>query len=158
MIAQKISNLRLFTKQLFLENCFDSFLVSEVTITTYNTFHIDGTRKKEFFTEEEWNTLHSELFSTWSQLRPICFSLIKGKKLPLSFKIIFRLSQTDMSTLFSDRSIPAELDGLFLNIIYKNDELTCVSGTSYQQFTMDRSADTIWDQYLTKFLEEIIEL
>ena len=55
MIAQKISNLHQFTKQLFLEKTFDSFLVSELTISTYNSFHIDGRLKREFFTEEEWN-------------------------------------------------------------------------------------------------------
>lgn len=158
MIAQKISNLRSFTKHLFLEEIFDSFLVSELTITTYNTFHIDGALKKEFFTDEEWQTFHSEPFSTWAQLRPICFSLIKGKKLPLSFKIVLRLSQSNMEKLFSETSIPAELDGLFFNLLYKNEELTCISGTSYHQFTTNRNADTLWDQYLTKFLEELMEL
>lgn len=158
MIAQKISNLHQFTKQLFLEQTFDSFLVSELTISTYNSFHIDGRLKREFFTEEEWNSIGSEPFSRWSQLRPICFSLIKGKKLPLSFQIILRLSDSDTASLFSDTTLPTELDGFFLNIVYKKEELICTSGTAYKQFTMDRSADQLWDQYLTKRLEKIIEL
>lgn len=158
MIAQKISNLRLFTKQLFLEPTFDFFLVSELTITTYNTFHIDGTIKREFFTEEERQALSSESFSTWARLRPICFSLIKGKKLPISFQIVLRLSHADTEQLFLTAPPPAELDGLFLNIIYKNEELICTSGTSYQTFTLSRTADTIWDEYVTNFLEKITEL
>lgn len=158
MVAQKISNLHQFTKQLFLEKTFDSFLVSELTISTYNSFHIDGRLKREFFTEEEWNKFGSELFSSWAQLRPICFSLIKGKKLPLSFQIILRLSNSDMELLFSDTPLPTELDGLFLNIVYKNEELICTSGTAYKQFTMDHSADQLWDRYLTDLLEKIIEL
>lgn len=158
MIAQKISNLHQFTKQLFLEQTFDSFLVSELTISTYNSFHIDGRLKREFFTEEEWNKFGSERFSSWAQLRPICFSLIKGKKLPLSFQIILRLSNSDMELLFSDTPLPTELDGLFLNIVYKNEELICTSGTAYKQFTMNRSTDQLWDRYLTDLLEKIIEL
>ena len=34
--------------------CFDSFLLEEAVITTYNTFRIDGRINREFYSDEEW--------------------------------------------------------------------------------------------------------
>ena len=45
---------------LLLSEQFDSFLVEEAIITTYNTFHIDGHLVRDFYTNEELELLESE--------------------------------------------------------------------------------------------------
>ena len=41
---------RFFMSRLLGSNAFDVFLLAEASITTYNTFFIDGRMNKEFFT------------------------------------------------------------------------------------------------------------
>lgn len=42
MIALQIQDVKDFMGKLLLQHTFDAFLVVEGSITTYNTFHIDG--------------------------------------------------------------------------------------------------------------------
>ena len=82
MIACNICDIKLFTKKLFIGETFDRFLLKEAEIVTFNTFSIDGRVHKSFYSEEERAEGQIEEYSTWKTLRPFCFSLIKGKKLP----------------------------------------------------------------------------
>ena len=43
MIALQIADTKTFMQKLLLTDTFDRFLMLEATITTFNTFHIDGT-------------------------------------------------------------------------------------------------------------------
>ena len=97
MIALKAEDVKSFTTKLFVREDFDAFLVKEVNITTYNSFSIDGHVKQGYYTEEEREENNIEEFSTWKTLRPFCFSLIKGKKLPGSFRIVLQLSLIHIS-------------------------------------------------------------
>ena len=47
MIALQITHIKDFMNTLFHKDCFDDFLVQEVTISTYNTFHIHGRLLKD---------------------------------------------------------------------------------------------------------------
>ena len=79
MIALKAEDVKTFTSKLFLKEDFDSFLVKEVNIVTYNNFTIDGHIRQGYYTNEELEENRIESFSSWKVLRPVCFSLIKGK-------------------------------------------------------------------------------
>ena len=82
--------------KLLTTELFDSFLVEEVTIDTFNTFTIDGRIHKEFYKDsEESQAPLSNEFSNWAKIRPIALSLIKGKQTPLGFKFILHLSDSD---------------------------------------------------------------
>ena len=91
MIACNICDIKLFTKKLFIGETFDRLLLKEAEIVTFNTFSIDGRVHKSFYSEEERAEGQIEEYSTWKTLRPFCFSLIKGKKLPERFSIILKL-------------------------------------------------------------------
>lgn len=92
MIALEIKITKNIMNALLLSEQFDSFLVEEAVITTYNTFHIDGHLVKDFYSSEEWAQLEhnhqSAVFSSWKDIRSFCFQLIKGKKTPVSFKVV----------------------------------------------------------------------
>lgn len=48
MIALQIKEIKSFMGKLLGTECFDSFLLEEAVITTYNTFRIDGRINREF--------------------------------------------------------------------------------------------------------------
>ena len=92
MIALKIEDLKTFTAQLFMGETFDHWLVREANIVTFNSFTIDGRIRQGYYSDEELETNRIEELSSWKTLRPFCYSLIRGRKLPESFQITLQLS------------------------------------------------------------------
>lgn len=157
MVALKIEDLKEFTKCLLLGTTFDQFLVREVTITTYNTFTMDGHVKHGYYSEEELEEKKIEEFSSWATMKPICYSLIKGKRLPISFQITLQLAPKHVEQLLADTKSQLSFDqvgGLYLNIRYEDQMLHCISGTSLNIFTMDKTLDLQWEEYLRRFLKQ----
>ena len=156
MIALHITHIKDFMNTLFQKDCFDPFLVQEVTISTYNTFHIHGRLLKDFYTAEEWADIEStgNNCSLWQHIKPFCFHIIRGKKTPLSFQFVFKLSAKDTEKLLSQSHInvdPSQVEGLLLTLRYKNDSLQCVTGTSLHIFTLDTTVSQAWDQMVLHF-------
>ena len=90
-------------------------------------------------------------------MKPFCFSLIKGKRLPGSFKIVMQMPKEDTERFLSERKIPFtsnEVKGLYINIRYEEERLTCVTGTSVSVFTLDKTLDQEWDQAFKEFLKQ----
>ena len=144
MIACNICDIKLFTKKLFIGETFDRFLLKEAEIVTFNTFSIDGRVHKSFYSEEERAEGQIEEYSTWKTLRPFSFSLIKGKKLPERFSIILKLPKAATEQFLTARKsqwLPEQVGGLFLNIHYENQHLSCVTGLSLNQFTLDKTLE-----------------
>lgn len=161
MIALKIEDVKSFTSKLFVKEAFDAFLVKEVSIVTYNSFTIDGHIRQGYYTEEELEENRIEEFSSWKMLRPFCFSLIKGKKLPGSFKIVLQLPPVNVEKFASGIGAGidgSQIQGLYLNIRYEDGALYCVTGTSLNFFTMDKTLEAEWDKSVKAFLrsQEIV--
>lgn len=159
MIALNILDLKDFTKNLFIGNTFDTFLLSEATITTYNTFSIDGTLHKGFYTQAEQDAMHlgDRDFSTWEESKPFCFSIIKGKHTPLYFKFVFQLSRDNIERFLTASGVPMlseDVFGLFLNITYDGTVLSCTTGTSMRTFTLDKTLDNSWDIWIMSFFKQ----
>ena len=53
MVALQIQDIKYFMNKLLLSQTFDNFQLVEGSITTYNTFRIEGRVHKDFFTNEE---------------------------------------------------------------------------------------------------------
>ena len=145
--------------KLLLQEAFDSFLVKEATISTFQTLYIEGKRNKDFYTTEEFEELGTDTdYVKWSEIKPLCFQAIKGKKTPLSFKFVFKLSPKNTEKFLQQTGLtftPTDVSGLFLNIIFENNEIHCVSGTALTIFTMDKSLDTEWDAMVERFFKQI---
>ncbi len=127
MIALKIEDLKLFTSSLFVGDVFDQFLVKEAVITTFNTFTIDGAIRPGYYSGEELEEMKNGQLSSWAMVKPFCFSLIKGKRLPVSFRIILQMSQEGTEGFLASRQLPFAPDqvkGLYMNIRYEEDKLT----------------------------------
>lgn len=157
MIALELTDVKDFMNKLLLTDTFDHFLLSEATVVTYNTFIIDGHIKKEFFSEEELVEFSGETISKWSQIRPFCLQQIKGKKQPLSFKFIYILSNADSKNLLEESGLNYtmnDVNGFTFHISFKNNQLSCVTGTSLKTFTLDKSLEQYWDQKVQEFLKK----
>jgi hypothetical protein len=158
MIALNILDIKNFMSKLLGGNAFDNFWLAEASITTYVTFTIDGNLHKEFFDSSLAESLGLEErdYTLWKEVKPFCFSVMRGKHTPLHFKIIFRLSPENTRKLLESRSLPYRLEdinGLFLNFQYDGRQLNCTTGTAVKIFTMDKSLDYAWDEMLKDFFK-----
>ena len=157
MVALQISDIKAFTKKLFLGETFDWFLVKEATIVTFNSFTIDGAVRHGYYSDEELEAGRIEQYSAWKVLRPFCFSLIKGNKLPESFSIILRLPPDQTERFLKERCAswtPEQVGGLYLNIRYEDHVLNCITGVALNQFTMDKTLEREWDDMIRAFLKK----
>ena len=101
MLALRITDIRDFTNKLFIGEVFDKFCLSEATVTTFNTFTIDGRLQKDFFDTDSMNRFaeHGRTHSLWKDIRPFCWSVIRGivsskrsatfGSIPQSIRILF---------------------------------------------------------------------
>lgn len=157
MISLKITNIKQFMGKLLASEAFDSFMLEEAVISTYNTFTIDGHQNRNFYNTEEWEDkeIRPYEFSTWKQIRPICYSLIKGKHTPCAFKFTLHLIPDYVASILknSDTSVTTQqIRALALNIKYDGTDLTLVTGMSFHTFLMDKSVETLWDNAVRQFL------
>ncbi len=136
-------------QHLLLKPTFDFFSLIEGEITTYNTFHVDGFLHKDFFDEPP-----GQEYSAWGNLRTFFFNLIRGKRTPLSFRFILSLPEERFEEFLAGQGLSlsaADIRGLYLNFKYDGTSLKCVTGTSLNIFTMDKSLENLWDSYAKEF-------
>lgn len=160
MLALQITEIKSFMNQLFLGEAFDHFLLSEAVFVTFSTFRIDGRLQRDYYAPDEDGLTQSDGngFAFWRQIRPFCLELIRGKRTPLEFKIVFRLSRANVQKLVaqSGLSISADdVDGLFLNLHFRPGTLGVTTGTSIRFFTLDKTLDQVWDDMVKKYLRRI---
>lgn len=159
MIALQMLDIKDFMSKLLIGNAFDPFWLSEASITTSVTYTLDGALHPDFFDTEEKEALDAEgrTYALWRDLKPLCFSIMKGKKTPLHFKIVFLLSQKNVEKLLRDHPTgltKEEIFGLFVNFQYDGTHLTCTTGTSIKTFTLDKTLEHVWDELIQKFFRQ----
>lgn len=157
MIALRITNIRQFMGKLLGSEDFDSFLLEEASVSTYNTFFIDGHQNRDFYSTEEWEdeSIRPYEFSTWKAIRPICFDLIKGTHTPTAFRFVLHLIPAHVESILqkggSELSLQ-QVKAFVLNIKYDGTDLTLVTGTAFHTFLMDKTPDILWDRAVRQFL------
>lgn len=157
MIALKITNIKQFMSKLLAGEDFDSFLLEEASISTYNTFMIDGHQNRDFYSSEEWEDKEVRPYelSAWKMLRPICFKLIKGKRTPTAFRFVLHLMPDYVAGILQkgDTAVtPQQVRAFVLNIKYDGTTLMLVTGTAFHTFLMDKTPDALWDNAVRLFL------
>lgn len=160
MLALQITSMKNFMTQLLTGDTFDIFLLEEAWLSTAVTFHIDGHINTEFFPAKERTPERIPYeFQSWGETKGLCFDLIKGKHTPLYFKFIMQLKPDKMIAMLekenlSDKNFYTEsrLKSLVLTIKYDGTKAVLTTGSSYQTFVMDKTADVIWDRQLCKYL------
>lgn len=159
MLALKITDLKDFTNKLFIGEVFDHFWLNSADIATYNTFSIDGKLQQDFFDNDEKEILKGtgRTYSLWKEVKPYCYSIIRGRRTPLYFKIVLQLSykktisflehsQSDLST--------GGISGLYLNLQYKNKMLLCTTGIAFHTFIQTKHSEQLWDSAILNFFNQ----
>lgn len=157
MRSFKIKKLKHFMNQLLLADTFDYFSVSEASVTTFVTFTVDGSLHPDFYDPDTAARLKAAGKSQvrWSGIKSWCYSVIRGKRTPVSFRFIFILPEDRTRALCEACGSPVEpenISGLFLNIQYNNASLTVTTGTSLKIFTLDKTLEHAFDDAARDFL------
>ena len=154
MIARYITDVRRFMAGLLTGNIMDDYLLSEGIVTTYCTFSIDGTYRKEFFEEDLEDPVPSHV--RWSDVKPYVLSLIRGKHTPLSFQFTFALPEANIPVFLREAGIerPAEdFFGFYLNFRFDGTRLLLTTAASLKAFALDKEHDRAWDMRVLSFLD-----
>lgn len=157
MVALKIEDQKKFTAGLFIGELFDSFLIREANIVTFNSFTVDGRVRHGYYSDEELEQNQIEEYSAWKVLKPFCYSLIKGNRLPESFRIVFSLPPDARERFVTGRTtgiLPEQVGGFYLNVQYENGVMSCVTGTAFNVFTMDKGLEREWDESIRKYFKK----
>ena len=156
MKAFKILNIKQFMTTLLSTEVFDLFYLEEAVITTYNTFTIDGHINFEFYPSEILNQMDSiSNFSSYKSIKPILFSLIKGKYTPISFRISLLIPkekkgrfEEQINKLQDDNGI----SNFTLNIKYDGTSIILITSTALETFQLNHDSSKQWDENMSYWL------
>ncbi len=153
MLSLRLKSLKDATRQLFLDTAFDIFSLMEASFICGASFSVDGHRNPDFFEEPDSS---ADAFISWESLRPVCFQMIKGKRVPLSFCLVFTLSAAKAAEIFDEPVLSdnADIDRYLLILHYKNQQLTASTGTSFLRFSLDKSSEKLWDQKILNWMDD----
>ena len=154
MISIKINDVNKFMHDTLATDIFDAFLISEAEICTSGTFHINGRINKNFYDSDELQNINED-FISWKQLKHICFEIIRGNKVPTRMKLVFASPKKCYDKIIQDCGISLSTEnigGLYIHVLYENNEISIITGTTLNVFTMDKTLDQYWDRATIEFL------
>lgn len=158
MLALEICSLKNFMNHLLVSDTFDIFLLEEATISTANTFTIDGHINPEFFSRENSDiSVPVYDFRPWSEVKGLCFDLIKGKRTPLFFRFVLHFMPEKATALLESRGCSvdsSQVKALVLTIRYDGSKALLTTGTAFHTFVLSKEPDTIWDIALKQYLDK----
>lgn len=141
MKMYQIEEVKPFMAQLLLQETFDKFCVSVAEIRTIVPITIKGTMSHDWLSPEDAEKYKELEYIPWKLLRPVVFELIKGKQTPDFLKIQF--------VYYSENG-----DCSGLRVQFEAGTLTCLSTYTPAEFSLDRNAETFWDENCQAFLKK----
>ncbi len=149
----QIDPVRQFMALLLTSDMFDHFELTEASITTFITTTLDGSLHAEYFdTDDAQNNAHTG-YVLWRDCKSVVHALIKGHRSPLRMHIVLRLAEPNVQKLLTQSGLDLttqQIAGLYLNIRFDQNKLTCTTGTALNFFTLDKSLEHVWDEMIEK--------
>lgn len=161
MIALRLTEVKQFMNALLLGDLFDPFLFSEGSLTLETNWEFDGIIRPGYYSEEELASLSltGSRYLPWKYMKNRVLSLIRGSHTPSAFHFTLLFPPEETRSLLSEEGATC-----LLTLRFRADSLSLVTGFSRATFSMDRSAEQIWDDHVHKYLknksilfEEMIE-
>lgn len=140
MQSFRITDVKGFMAALLTKDSFDDFLLVEATVHNRIAYVIDGHMAGD-----------EKPCIPYAEVRSLIFDMIKGKQTPEFFQFVLQLPPDQKEKLIDDSDVvlqAADVLSLSVNIRYQNGELTVMTGTSLRIFTVDRSLEKQWDQWV----------
>lgn len=151
MIAFKIVDVKDFMNKLLMGEVFNNFLLVSFEINNYVKITIDGERNKAWYQDEIMGR-----YVSWREIKDRISFLIKGDRVPLSIKGVFRLSEENTDKMASKLGIKGAVEqdyGLFFTLKFEKGDINIVTGVSVTDFLMSKEIGNLWDEDLLKFLK-----
>ncbi len=156
MISLRIVGKGPFMSKLLSSDSFDSFLLEEAVIKMAATFSIDGHLNKEFYPGDVWEDSAQRPydFAPWSEMRSFCHDCIKGKTAPAGFRFTLQLKPEYIAKVLAGlpEQTVSSVKALGINIRLDGTGIHVITIVSMKTFTLDKSAEPIWDKTMQKFL------
>lgn len=164
MIALRTTAVKDFMSGLLASDVFHPFLLEEAVIKTANTFTIDGRVNRDFYTESPSSATDAGTtepqerlyeFRPWSEMKGLCYNLIKGRRTPLFLQFVLHLMPERAEALLARNgcdAAAAQVKALILTVRFDGSGVQLITGTSYNTFTLSKEADAVWDRELEKYL------
>ena len=156
MLSTEITDIRRFTSYLFTASLFDDYFLHDAEFCTAFSVTFDGRKNPSFYEEAEREEEMKAPFMTYKSLRPMFFSLIKGKRLPVSFRIVLLSSPEMTERIVRESGFTGKVSSLSMNVLYREGKLTVSTGIAYQTFTTDRSLEDAWDRAAASLLSDCL--
>lgn len=160
MIALQIIDIKNFMANLFVRETFDAFLMQHTRVLTASELVMQGRRSKDWYDEDEWLEIvehFDDSWMTWGESKKTVFDYIKGSRTPQSMQLDFCVGRTQSRRILAESSVKGDFGHMLpvfhLQIRYKRGELMLVTAVSFSEFTMDKTAEHIWDAACCQFLE-----
>ncbi|MDD6667529.1 MAG: DUF5721 family protein [Lachnospiraceae bacterium] len=155
MLFFTIEDVKGLMAALLQRDSFDSFLLVEAEIRGRAALSIDGHLPEDFYSDEEISKFRMEGdFSPYREIRPLIFEGIRGKHTPKQIKIVFKAPNSLMQEILADTEAdPDQVSGFFLNLRFSNGKLTLSSGCSMKTFSLDKTAEKLWDAWLSAWMD-----
>lgn len=159
MLALQITALKPFMNALLLGELFDSFLLEKADIDTAVSYSVDGRLHKDFFPPEERGdkSLHPYDFAAWTDMKGLCFDLIKGKRTPLRFQFVFHLKPAAVASILEKGNAASSLSliqAFVLTVRFDGEKALLLTGTSFSSFIPDKEPERLWDAAFKQYLEK----
>ena len=149
MVSLKISSVKGFMSSLLINSVFDHFWFSEGEVVTFARFSFDGALNRDYYSSDEQEILGlgKRRYVSWAEIKPYLHSVIRGKRTPVSCKLVLLLSDENAARVIrrSGAAVtPEQVGGFFLNIRFEKKEVHLVTGLSMKIFSMDKTLEHAW--------------
>lgn len=158
MIVLKILDIKDMMAHLLLAESFDEYFLEEVSVTTFARLELQGRRNKEWYDMEKGEKSPPKLLY-WKEAKPLIYSYIKGKRTPHSFMVSLKAAEEEVSRRLGDAlaALFVKEQGMecLLHFRFEKGNLFVVTGTSFQNFTMDKRGEAAWDNSVKGLLQQM---
>ena len=140
-----------YIRELFVSK-YDSFYLYEARVKTKLDYYINGRLNKAYFDSEQAEELPE--YIEWKDIKQTVYDYIRGKRLPIAFKIILMFNRENINRLLEMNHLPVsseDVGALFLNVVYEHETLSVTTGTSLKIFTLDKTLEQVWDDTVKKY-------
>jgi len=137
MLALSITDVRGFMSKLLKEEAFDNFALKSTIIDTFVRFEIYAAAATNNDAVEP---------PKWRNVRDHVFGVIKGAATPKSIKVVLG-GDVDKAGCVNAASA-------LINIQFDDGKISIVTGLSQKSFSLDKSDETRWDDWVKGFLTQ----
>lgn len=149
MIALSIPDVKPFMSTLLQNTLFDTWELRGCELNILTRYTISGVINRDYLNDEEAKQRTEQTHLLWQDVRKKIFELIRGGRTPTSMKITLAFPKGQLTSFSSD-----SIESLLLNIHFDGGVLQLITGTSMKAFSLDKSAEHMWDEYIPSFCKQ----